>query len=74
MTTTLSVLGSLLILLGLYAGYQSLAMHIDVDGTVNLSLVQTQTINFAFGATAFLAGTVMVVGACLYYALTQRNG
>lgn len=73
MTTALTALGSLLILIGLWTGYQALFMQIDMGGTVNLSLIQAQTMTFAFAATAFLGGVILLVGGCLYYALNQRN-
>lgn len=74
MSTALTVFGTLLILIGLWLGYEAMFMPIDLAGTVNFSLVQSQTITFALAATSFIAGVVLMVGACVVHSINRRNG
>lgn len=68
MVTALSVIGSLLMLLGIWQGYEAVMFDTAIDGTVNLALMQAQTLTFAFAATSFLAGCIFMVGACAIHA------
>ena len=50
-------------------------MRVDVNGTVNLALMQAQELTLILAATCFLGGIAFMVGACIVEALSrQQNG
>lgn len=78
MAAALAIPATLLVLLGLWQGYEAQIMVVTVDtgdGPVaNLQLMQIQVLRLIFASAAFGSGCVLIAATCIVERLSRKPG